>query len=116
MTTTFDWENGERQIEVSDVHLKAVADLRHRWQTCQEHISAVMARAQAATRDARQTQESITESMKTLMAEVTGVEGSHLVEGGWNCKFSPTAWCWYDIIDDPHRDNCLFCALPSERK
>lgn len=39
-----------------------------------------------------------------------------LEEGSWECEGSPTHICWYNSIEDPCWDDCLFCGEPDERK
>ncbi|MEO2202228.1 hypothetical protein ABGV42_00535 [Paenibacillus pabuli] len=34
----------------------------------------------------------------------------------WVCLQSPTYTCQYDIKTDPHRDECIYCHQPLERK
>lgn len=46
----------------------------------------------------------------------TEVPPSHLHLGGWECAESPTGRCIYNRIEDPHRDDCLICHDPAERK
>jgi hypothetical protein len=36
--------------------------------------------------------------------------------GTWECKKSPIGLCYYNNMDDPALDNCLFCHEPHERK
>lgn len=33
----------------------------------------------------------------------------------WPCLDSPVGVCVYDLLDDPHREKCLYCALPESR-
>lgn len=46
----------------------------------------------------------------------TDIPPEHLHLGGWECPESPTEHCIYNIIEDPHRDDCIICHDPAERK
>ena len=34
----------------------------------------------------------------------------------WECKDSPFGMCVYDLVEDRHMNDCLFCHQPNERK
>lgn len=36
--------------------------------------------------------------------------------GTWKCKESPIGLCYYNEMEDPAMDHCLFCHNPHERK
>ena len=34
----------------------------------------------------------------------------------WKCETSPCGMCVFDLVEDRHRDDCIFCHQPDERK
>ena len=34
----------------------------------------------------------------------------------WDCKSSPFLFCAYNVVEDPAKDQCIFCGEPEERK
>ena len=34
----------------------------------------------------------------------------------WDCKSSPFLFCAYNVVEDPAKDQCIFCGQPEERK
>ena len=34
----------------------------------------------------------------------------------WDCELSPFLFCAYNVVEDPAKDQCIFCGEPEERK
>lgn len=66
----------------------------------------------------------IQEKITNLHCEIHIILDKHLGEdegqwhtvGEWDCEKSPVGLCVYHFIEDPAKDNCIFCGNPQERK
>lgn len=116
MTTGFNWETGEAQIDVVHDDIDSIAALTKEHEECQGRIDRVVKAAYEKNKTDRERQFELKRMIRDKIVQITQVDDRWLSAGGWDCVHSPTGTCWYDNKNDTLHDQCLFCALPSERK
>ena len=58
-------------------------------------------------------------TISQIMDEVIPWRHQWLTELGammWDCDSSPFLVCAYNVVEDPAKDQCIFCGHPHERK